>query len=191
MSTSFSVDKFILLRQAVDIKMLNFIEPYFFYNQIKNPNSSDTQVSTAQSYYGDSMTEALLSRLKNTVEKATGLELFPTYSYYRNYRKGDILHPHLDRPACEISATLCLGYSYSDVEYEWPIFVEGKGYVLNPGDMAIYRGLECTHWRNKFDPPKDNDYQIQTFLHYVDINGPYSEWKYDKRKGLGYAKEHI
>lgn len=137
------------------------------------------------------MTETLLLKLNKTVEDATGLKLFPTYSYYRNYRKGDILHPHIDRPACEISATLCLGYSYSDLEYSWPIFVNGIGYDLKPGDMAIYRGLECPHWRNKFDPPGSNDYQIQTFLHYVDANGPHAEWIYDKRIGIGHVKKHI
>jgi hypothetical protein len=191
MKEEFMKNKFILLKNVIDPRLLKFIEPYFLYNQIKNPDSFDIQVTTAHSFYGDPMTETLLLKLNKTVEDATGLKLFPTYSYYRNYRKGDILHPHIDRPACEISATLCLGYSYSDLEYSWPIFVNGIGYDLKPGDMAIYRGLECPHWRNKFDPPGSNDYQIQTFLHYVDANGPHAEWIYDKRIGIGHVKKHI
>lgn len=187
----FASKKFTIVRGAVESELINFIKPYFLLNEIKNPSMNDVQVPTAFSSYGDPMTETLLSRLQNIIEKNTQLDLLPTYSYYRNYRLGDVLHPHLDRPACEISATLCLGYSYDDSEYAWPIFVDGIGYELKPGDIAIYRGIECTHWRNKFNPPNPLDYQIQTFLHYVDANGPYVDWKFDKRKGLGHAKEYI
>ena len=38
----------------------------------------------------------------------TGLELIPTYSYSRAYKKGDILRRHKDRPSCEIIRLLNL-----------------------------------------------------------------------------------
>lgn len=191
MSEEFDEKKYTFCKNALDENLVNFIKEYFIFNEIRFPGEIDMQVPSAYSRYADPMTESLLIKLKGKIEENTGLELIPTYSYYRLYRTGDILFPHIDRPACEISATLCLGYSYDDKKYSWPIFVSGKGYKLKPGDMAIYRGLECPHWRNKFLPPSSGDYQIQTFLHYVDKNGPYAEWKYDKRSGIGYAKKNI
>jgi hypothetical protein len=51
---------------------------------------------------------------------------------------------------------------------------------LNPGDGLIYRGCDCYHWREPFA----GDHLAQVFLHYVDQNGPNTEWKYDKRPRL-------
>jgi len=30
-------------------------------------------------------------------------------------------------------------------------------------------------------------WQAQVFMHYVDANGPYAEWKFDKRPLLGHG----
>ena len=44
------------------------------------------------------------------MQKETGLDLCPTYSYARLYKKdGDELKRHKDRPSCEISTTINLG----------------------------------------------------------------------------------
>ena len=51
---------------------------------------------------------------------------------------------------------------------------------LGPGDAMLYRGCECPHWRDAFD----GEQCAQVFLHYVDADGPYSEWRYDKRERL-------
>ena len=60
---------------------------------------------------------------------------------------------------------------------EWPIFLGGDPIITKPGDAVIYLGCELEHWREPFT----GDFQIQTFLHYVNKNGPNKEWKYDKR----------
>ena len=44
------------------------------------------------------------------MEKATGLKLYPAYTYARIYKKGDILKRHKDRFSCEISTTMNLGW---------------------------------------------------------------------------------
>lgn len=120
-------------------------------------------------------------------ESVTRLKLFPTYSYFRVYKRGDILVKHTDRPACEISVTLCLGYQ---AEHPWPILFEGQAGIsfieLAPGDALFYRGVECTHWRE----PMVGERAAQAFLHYVDQNGPYAEWKYDKRPAIPFNRPH-
>ncbi|MGA7235113.1 MAG: hypothetical protein WBY44_05520, partial [Bryobacteraceae bacterium] len=41
-------------------------------------------------------------------------------------------------------------------------------------------GCDCYHWREPFA----GNHLAQVFLHYVDQNGPNTEWKYDKRSRL-------
>ena len=53
------------------------------------------------------------------------------------------------------------------------------------GDAVMYRGCDIYHWR---EPYKEGKWQAQVFLHYVDQNGPYAEWKYDKRESLGMSR---
>lgn len=66
----------------------------------------------------------------------------------------------------------------------WPLWVEGplgpRSVALEPGDAVVYRGLECPHWRDPFD----GEFAVQLFLHYVDQDGPYAEWKFDKNRRL-------
>jgi hypothetical protein len=118
------------------------------------------------------------------VENVTGLNLFPTYAYHRVYRNGDELKPHTDRPACEISVTLSFNYSYDDSKYTWPIYIDGSPLTMKPGDLAVYRGIELEHWREPFSIDEDA-WHVQAFLHYVDVDGPHSEWKFDKRPSIG------
>ena len=130
------------------------------------------------------------------MEKATGLKLYPAYTYARIYKKGDILKRHKDRFSCEISTTMNLGGD------DWPIYLEPDsskgevkkevGYVsentkgirvdLKPGDMLVYSGCELEHWRNKLKVKEC----IQVFLHYNNRKTPGSkENMFDKRPHLG------
>jgi hypothetical protein len=51
--------------------------------------------------------------------------------------------------------------------------------------MIIYRGRELNHWREKFDIADLDAWHVQGFLHYVNANGPFSEFKFDKRSSIG------
>jgi hypothetical protein len=143
--------------------------------------SGDDQVAGTPASYGDFMMDGLLSSLQPEIERASGLALFPTYSYFRIYKKGDILARHSDRTACEISVTVCLGFEDGK---SWPIWIEGPNGAsainLSPGDALLYRGIESPHWREAFE----GNCQAQVFLHYVDQNGPNAEWKFDKRPSI-------
>lgn len=134
---------------------------------------------------GDVFIDGLLVDFLPLVEKITRLRLFPTYSYFRVYRRGDVLVKHKDRPSCELTLALSLGY---EAESPWPLFLETPTGVLSialePGDALLYRGTEWTHWRE----PMNGDLTAQAFLHYVDQNGPNAEWKYDKRSELPFVR---
>lgn len=141
----------------------------------------DIQVPGTPCRFGDPVMESLLQALCPRFEQASGLALWPTYSYFRVYARGDRLPRHTDRPSCEISATVNLG---QEADAAWPIWIDpGAGPLaieLSPGDAMIYRGLDVPHWRETFRGAR----LTQVFLHYVDQDGPHREWKFDKRQGL-------
>ena len=151
---------------------------------------NDPQCPLSQAVHGALAFDKLLETCLPYFEQASGLKLYPTYSYARLYnQQGEELKNHRDRPACEISATLTLGLE-GDV---WSIYMgdnEDKTVNVNKIDMAIgdavmYRGMDKWHWR---EPYFEGKWQAQVFLHYVDQNGPHAEWKYDKRESLGVSK---
>jgi hypothetical protein len=130
--------------------------------------------------------DSLLEQLTPNIEAVTGKKLFPTYAYARWYTPGDELKIHLDRAACEISASITLGFEGE----QWPIYVghesdkqDAKQINMNVGDAIIYKGCELFHWREKY---VEGQWQAQVFIHYVDQEGPNAEWKYDKRKELAH-----
>ena len=184
-------NKYQVIKNAISYELANFIFNYFllkrdavawmYENNITYDNGmfgtwSDEQVPNTYSHYADPVMETLLMKVLPVMKKETGLELVPTYSYARLYKKGDILKRHKDRPSCEISTTLNLGGD------PWSIFLEGVEVLLNIGDMLVYSGCELEHWRESFE----GNVCGQVFLHYNHVNGPFANKnKFDGRPMLG------
>ena len=141
----------------------------------------DLQVPHSPGAYGDPAFDGLLEYLRPKIEALCGLALHPTYSYFRIYKRGDVLAPHTDREACEISVTLNIGQEPAD---PWPIYLQRDGcrqeFVLQPGEALLYRGCDWEHGRDVYP----GDRLVQVFLHYVDRNGPHAALKFDGRKSL-------
>jgi hypothetical protein len=190
------------------VKITNFIKPEeasFLYDYIKLAayrcayieNSmvdfneeifgtfNDKQAPGDYSRYGDLTFDTLLARKLPEMEFLTGKKLIPNYSYHRLYTTDTELVRHKDRPSCEISTTLCLGYDVSNVDlnkypdFDWPMFVgnkdgeegtEGIPIHMKPGDMIIYRGCNIEHWREPFIGMN----HAQVFLHYNEYEGKYN-----------------
>jgi hypothetical protein len=144
--------------------------------------AGDEQVPKSFAHYGSFVFEALMESIRPDIEKITGKNLFPTYSYARIYYPGAILEKHKDRYSCEYSATVCIENNGDP----WDIYFENKqgkavNITLEAGDAIIYKGCELTHWRE----PYTGQRQIQAFLHYIDADGPFLLYKYDTRPMLG------
>jgi hypothetical protein len=92
------------------------------------------------------------------------------------------LKEHIDRPTCEFSATLTIGY---DADTLYPIWLKSQGesvpIYLDRGDMLVYKGCEVLHWRETFAGRN----WIQLFLHYVNANGEFKHLKNDGRLMIG------
>lgn len=132
--------------------------------------------------YSPLMFEALSVKLTPLVEEATGMKLWPTYSYARIYYNGSELQKHFDRPSSEITISVCI----TREEENWPLMIQNENQEtheinLDVGDIVIYSGRKHLHWRDPFKGQK----QIQAFLQYVDANGPDNRLKWDTRPKLG------
>ena len=208
-------NKYQVIKNAISYELANFIFNYFllkrdavffmYKNNITYDNGllgtwRDQQIPNTYSHYADPAMETLLMKVLPRMQQETGLELVPTYSYARIYKRGDILKRHKDRPSCEISTTLNLGGD------PWSIFIDGTGsdnvidehnnihkpnapkgteVMLNVGDMLVYSGCELEHWREPFE----GNVCGQVFLHYNHVNGPFSvNNNFDGRPILGIPK---
>jgi hypothetical protein len=219
----FEKQDYIFVKDALDPNLCKIVTNYALLQEKTDFRSEGglrhgAQVPGAHSVYGDTLMETLLGdTIHKIMEENTGLELVPTYTYFRVYRRGMDLKRHMDRPSCEISSTVCFGFNYKKMpeDYRWGMYVDpettkipaeerdnvaeiqpgyqspmnkGIHYGQDPGDIIIYRGQQVEHWREKFDAPHGS-WQVQAFFHYIDKNGPnYPTWKYDQRKSLGIKK---
>ena len=189
-----------VIKQAISKELADFVYSYFltkrqvartfFDDRYISPFNNDwgvwndPQVPETYSHYSDIAMETLLEKLTEPMSKETELNLIPTYSYARIYKKGDVLKRHKDRYSCEVSMTMNLGGD------PWPIYLEPSGETdkegvkidLEPGDALIYRGCEVEHWREAFEGENCG----QVFLHYNDASGENAEEnRYDTRPFLG------
>ena len=186
-----SMGNYKVVKQAVNYELANFLYNYFLLKReavehMYNTNMTydngmlgtwgDTQIPNTYSIYGDPAFDTLLMKMLPVMKKETGLDVVPTYSYARMYKKGDELKKHKDRPSCEISTTLNLGGD------PWPIFLENNKVVLEIGDMLIYEGCKLEHWREPFE----GEHCGQVFLHYNNVNGQFKDINiFDGREKLG------
>jgi hypothetical protein len=111
--------------------------------------------------------------------------LAPTFSYTRQYVKGEVLARHRDRAACEISVTVSIqipkGAGPSVIHLKPPNFKETKVEMFE-GDACVYAGNEVEHWRERF---RIGGY-IQLFLHFIAKQSPnYPKLMFDGRECLG------
>jgi hypothetical protein len=179
---NFPKNGYSVFRRLVGGPALTFLHDYAVKTaRLGVLRDGDSDVPCTPCRYGDPLMDALLEALLPQFEEATGKKLHPTYSYFRVYKRGDVLKRHRDRPACEMSVTLGLGYGGSG---PWPIWIEPDRVptpiLLGPGDGLLYKGVDTTHWREPFS----GEYAAQVFLHYVDQEGPFQEHLYDGRASL-------
>tara|TARA_R100001086_G_C11840223_1_gene258918 strand:- start:825 stop:1505 length:681 start_codon:yes stop_codon:yes gene_type:complete len=205
----FKKNKYCIIRGALDPKIAEFIYNYFLLKRQTaktlfrarwippfDDNHSwgtfyDPMIPNPKTYslYGDVAFETILLKVLPLIKEYSGMNVQPTYSYARLYQKGDVLYRHFDRFSCEVSASMHIGND----GIEWPIRIDNSGKTnqvgvavnLKPGDMFVYSGCECEHWREALT---GNDY-CQVFLH---TNNSETEGAqeniYDGRYHLGLPK---
>lgn len=182
--SSFAEEGFTVLRGFVPLDLCRFLSlNYRILVENDHLAYNDGQVEKGYAAYGLPISESLLETFVQPLSRAIGRPLYPTYTYTRFYLRDAVLKPHLDRPSCEISTTLTIDHAGAK---PWPIFIEDKrgqaqAVELARGDILVYRGAERRHWREAMA----DDWQTQVFLHFVDQQGEYADFKFDTRPRLG------
>jgi len=169
----FKIKGFTIVRNAVDITDL---WPYV-QSKINDICDPDPEIPDSPSFYRDVEMNKVQHNLHSLIESTTGKELYPTYNYFRLYKNKSELMRHVDRPACEVSVSLCVGFKGNN----WNLWIKdlsnGKETesILEPGDMLVYQGCEAEHWRKIYD----GELHCNVFIHFVDKNGPNKNCIYD------------
>jgi hypothetical protein len=174
--------KYKKIEKFLNTSEVNLLKDYCRIRHRINKSGFDIQQSKTLDtmFYGDPLMESLLINKKEKMQELTGLKLLPTYAFWRMYTKFADLKKHSDRPSCEISVTVNIGGDGTS----WPFLVDKSSIDLKPGDAVLYLGCEVEHWRDEFQ----GDWFAQTFLHYVDAEGPYKEYWKDGRLKWGEEK---
>jgi len=177
---TFKKQNYVIVKNLASKELSNFLFNYFsmkrevantlFKERYLSPYAEEwgmwtnPQVLNTYCNYGDVAMETLLEKTRPDIEKHTGLELVPMYSFARLYKKGDVLRRHKDRFSCQVSVTIFLGGD------SWPIYLESSGKLnkkgteinLQQGDALLYAGCKVEHWREEFQGENCG----QVFLHY-------------------------
>tara|TARA_B100000131_G_scaffold197992_1_gene190254 strand:- start:56 stop:640 length:585 start_codon:yes stop_codon:yes gene_type:complete len=175
-----------VLRNAIPQEICKFISHNMdlHFNLIDYPKDNTSLCSNAVGDYAPIFLDSLLVYLQPLIEKTVAKKLHPTFSFGRIYYNGSNLTRHVDQEGRnEYGVSCCI-----QKDVDWSLYFEKSGksvsYNLNVGDIITYKGMEYYHWR---EPYQGNEFR-QVFLNYVDVDGQYADWKYDKRECLGQVK---
>ena len=175
MTASLSVSGVVAVPQFIDRRLARMLHTMLLLRRHRGEGKRDDHMPTALSFWGDSTLDAFHLSVLDQVEAVAAGPLFPTYCYARLYSYGDTLDRHHDREACEIVATVQLGYSGAPPP---PIcFATGDAVEQSPGDAVVFHGATIDHWRPTFR----GDEFGQIFMNFVRADGPYRSQALDGR----------
>tara|TARA_R110000823_G_scaffold315087_1_gene445701 strand:+ start:2795 stop:3346 length:552 start_codon:yes stop_codon:yes gene_type:complete len=166
--------KFKLIKNFFSQEEIDLGVYYFLLKHKRNRSYFDEGFNNNEDsfFVNDCFADSFLMKKWQRMQEETKLKLIPTYSCSRVYTFNSTLQKHKDRPSCEVSVTAMWGSDGTP----WPIYIDGTKIDMQPGDAVIYLGCELEHWREPFQ----GDWHAQTFLHYVDENGPNKDYAYDQ-----------
>jgi hypothetical protein len=177
--------RYLLVKGILPQTILEYLKVYYAILMANNRFCNDSQCPSSLSLGGDAGLDSVLEWIRPEVSRLVGFDLAPTFSYIRQYAKGEVLARHRDRAACEVSVTASIqipkGAGPSVVHLKPPNFNETKVEMFE-GDACVYAGTEVEHWRERF---RIGGY-IQLFLHFVAKHSRnYPKLMFDGRECLG------
>jgi len=180
---AFAAQRYVMLESVLTDPLLAVAYEYLWKRAYTGCEATNgRQDPRAPSFYADPLMETLLELVQSVAKAFSGLDLLPTFSSAQFYGRGASVGPLVGRPACEVTLSLAVGYRAAKI---WPLHIGTPAGVqtalLDRGDAILVRGCECPQWRGEFD----GDYHCQASFHFVDRDGPHSEWRFDKRPTLG------
>lgn len=209
-TVDFFTNGYLILRDVIPKEIIQFAldcwltveqNSDFVNHKLNKNHARETEISTPlfgvensnSSHGGHSgpHSVAMNRYVHRILSKVLDIPVVETYSFSRKYFRNSFLGAHTDRPACEISATMCLNYKTDDGS-PWKIWLRNDGdfscrdqrgipeisqnlshverkrngcksVELFPGDLMIYMGPNVIHWRDRLL----GDYSYHIFCHYA------------------------
>ena len=169
----------IVLRNVVDGSTLARPKPdktalynYKKHQLVVDETGSNQVQGSIETYNYPDYREYHTHTVRLIIEKAIGRKLYPTYYLDRFYLRNQKLDPHMDREACEISASMLIS---TTLDEPWPLIVvhptdnlenvEATPYAATDKDLIVYKGCESIHFRDNM--PRGEHVHHQVFFHYV------------------------
>lgn len=184
---------FVYLSDVIGKHDCNELVKYVFELHEQGQTQKDDQCPLSDSIYGCDIFDEIAVKISDPLSRQLGFILSPTYTYVRIYRHGETLTPHVDRPSCEVSGTLTLGFAPDNTV--WPIYFgsvqnyfgksESSPITINQGDLVLYKGCEVPHWREEYK----GEWQVQVFFHFVRADGENQHLKFDGREMMSGIEE--
>jgi hypothetical protein len=176
---------YLLVKSVLSERVCHILSTYCLLDEKVNPNFDSMDVPDTHFKTSDLLSTSLLLSIMPEVESHTRMELVPTSSHFRVYRKGSFLTKHHDQDeCCQVTASINVGAYLPEGYAGWPVYLEDHPFVLDVGDMLLFKGNELFHSRNVFDVPEDC-YQIQFFMHYVQKGTEITD-QYKGVEGVGF-----
>src|SRR5207237_4718789 len=100
--------RYLLVKRILPATILEYLKVYYAILMAKNRFCNDSQCPSSLSLGGDAGLDAVLEWIRPEVSRLVGFDLAPTFSYTRQYAKGEALPRHRDRAACEVSVTVSI-----------------------------------------------------------------------------------
>ena len=177
--------RYLLVKGILPQAILEYLKAYYAILMANNRFWNDRDCPSSLSLGGDAGLDAVLEWIRPEVSRLVGFDVVPTFSYTRQYAKGEVLARHTDRAACEVSVTVSIqipkGAGPSVVHLKPPNSNETKVEMFE-GDGCVYAGTEVEHWRERF---RVGGY-IQLFLHFIAKRSRnYPKLMFDGRECLG------
>jgi len=172
------LNKYTYINNILSKDELNILWQYGkLFHEVNFTKFEDQQTKLGETYrYGHPITDGVLLLKKDMIANHVNKKFLPSYSFWRMYNKFSTLNKHTDRKACEYTVSITIAQ-----DKKWPLFIDGEEIDIKPGDGVIYQGAKFDHWREEYE----GDYNMQLFLHYVDAEGEFKDYIYDKRPRLG------
>ena len=121
-------------------------------------------------FYEDYLTIITHLKITSRISKILNKEIIPSFCFTRMYFEESILNAHTDRESCEIAVSHC---HYGE---PWKIYILEDDFITGRGDSICYEGKNL---HGRITPLKNRS--LYSFYFWVEKDGKYDEFKYDKR----------
>lgn len=182
----FRENNYQIIENFIEEDFVDFLQDYYSLKVNSGQHTiSDEKFTYGYFFNNDSLMETVLQNSCEVISDIIKIELLPTYSQVYLHMNGDS-YDNTQNESSEISAILSLGNSNDDEDFIYFAKTQSniKELSLNKGDLLVFRNMNFDCWRE----PIKNKWVLESVLNFVDSNGNYSEFIYDKRPYLGFNK---